>query len=389
MQNKQIKLLYIASDNNASSGAFLSMVKLCALLKKKYNVEPYIILPCSGDGIQLLVDNGLDYEIIRSEDWIIPIDCSLKFYLWKLKKSLKNIIAVFKIAQIIKNRKIDIVHINTIFSYVGAMAALLSKKPFVWHIKEIIPNSSAFKFLFTYSLSKILLNQSNEIITVSNAVKTSYSKIYTNKICVVYEGIDPTIFNTKPREILKNDNLKFVCIGEIYKQKGQFDLIEALDLLYRQGITNWSIRFVGRGQTDKLKEIIKNKRLQNNIKVEGYANNIAEILKDSDISFIPSHQEAFGRVVVESMLAGCLTIAANVGGIPEIIENQTSGLIHKKEDPNDILNKIKWVMSNKDKSQQIAIAGQKFAFENFSADKNANKIQNLYLNILNNGDCNA
>ena len=226
MQNKKIELLYIASDNNASSGAFLSMVKLCALLKHNYDVNPYIILPCNGDGAQLLKDSGLEYEIIRSEDWIIPINCSFKFYLKKLKKSLKNILAVFKIIQIIKKRKIDIIHINTIFSYVGALAALFCKKPFVWHIKEIIPNSSVFKFLFSYSLSINLINQSNGIIAVSNAVKYAYSKLQSNKICVVYEGIVPTNFNTTPRTILSNDNFKFICIGEIYKQKGHLCLMQ-------------------------------------------------------------------------------------------------------------------------------------------------------------------
>ncbi len=382
MQNKQIQLLYIASDNNASSGAFLSMVRLCALLKQNYDVNPYIILPCNGDGTQLLVDNDLDYEIIRSEDWIIPIDCSLKFYLRKLKKSLKNIIAVFKIAQIIKKRKIDIVHINTIFSYVGAPAALLCQKPFVWHIKEIIPNSSVFKFLFSYIFSSNLINKADKIIEVSNAVKNSYTKLDKKKICVIHEGIDPTNFNTKSRKILENHVFKFICIGEIYKQKGQFDLIEALEKLYKSGITNWNLTFIGRGQTEKLKKLIADKKLTNNIKIEGYKNNIPDLLKNIDISFIPSHQEAFGRVVVESMLSGCLTIAANVGGIPEIIENQTSGLIHKKEDPNDILNQIKWVISNKDKSQQIAKVGQEFVLENFSADKNAKSISIIYTELI-------
>ncbi len=381
MQNKNIQLLYIASDNNASSGAFLSMVKLCALLKQNYDVTPYVILPCNGDGAQLLEDSGLEYEIIRSEDWIIPINCSFKFYLKKLKKSLKNILAVFKIIQIIKKRKIDIIHINTIFSYVGALAALLCHKPFVWHIKEIIPNSSVFKFLFSYSLSINLINQSNGIIAVSNAVKYAYSKLQSNKICVVYEGIDPTNFNTTPRTILSNDNFKFICIGEIYKQKGQFNLIETLEMLYQKGITNWSLQFIGKGQTDKLQELISDKNLQNNIKVEGYHNNISELLKDIDISFIPSHQEAFGRVVVESMMSGCLTIASDTGGIPEIIENNKSGLLHQKANTEDILNKILFALNNKEQSNIIAQLGQKSALEKFAASNNAKKIFGLYKDI--------
>lgn len=380
MQNKQIQLLYIASDNNASSGAFLSMVRLCALLKQNCDVTPYIILPCNGDGTQLLVDNGLDYEIIRSEDWIIPIDCSLKFYLRKLKKSLKNLIAVFKIAQIIKKRKIDIVHINTIFSYVGALAALLCQKPFVWHIREILSNINN-KIIFE-EIGYSLISKASKIVMISNCVNNKYKEIKSNNRLVIYNGIDETKFYPTERTIFNKENFQFICIGEIYKQKGQFELVEACAKLKEHNIDNWHLSFIGRGDIESLTKLIKKYNLDEKIQLLGYKANVQDYLRESDIAFVPSYCEPFGRVTVESMMSGCLVIASNSGATPEIITDKETGLLFDAQNCDDLSNTIKLAIENKEISQNIAKQGQKIALEKFSANENAQKVNELYKNIL-------
>lgn len=380
MQNKKIELLYIASDNNASSGAFLSMVKLCALLKRNYDVNPYIILPCNGDGAQLLEDSGLEYEIIRSEDWIIPINCSFKFYLKKLKKSLKNILAVFKIIQIIKKRKIDIIHINTIFSYVGAFAALFCKKPFVWHIREILSNIDN-KIIFESAGYK-LIEKASQIVMISDCVNSSYSQIKSPHRKVIYNGIDDNRFFFPKHNIYTNENLKFICVGEIYKQKGQFELIDACAKLKECGINNWNLSVIGRGDINSLQEVINKYNLSNKIELLGYKSNVQDYLRESDIAFIPSYCEPFGRVTVEAMMSGCLVIAANSGASPEIITNKQTGLLFEAKNSNDLCKVIQFAISNKELIKNIAQQGQKFALEKFSAKENAYNVYELYKNIL-------
>lgn len=380
MQNKKIELLYIASDNNASSGAFLSMVKLCALLKHNYDVNPYIILPCNGDGSQLLTDSGLEYEIIRSEDWIIPINCSFKFYLKKLKKSLKNIFAIYKIIQIIKKRKIDIIHINTIFSYVGALAALICQKPFVWHIREILSNIDN-KIIFE-SVGYKLIEKASQIVMISDCVNSFYNQIKSPHRKVIYNGIDDNRFFSPEHNIYTNENLKFICVGEIYKQKGQFELINACAKLQESGINNWNLSVIGRGNINSLQEVINKYNLSNKIELLGYKSNVQDYLRESDIAFIPSYCEPFGRVTVEAMMSGCLVIAANRGASPEIITNNKTGLLFEAKNSNDLCKVIQFAILNKELIKNIAQQGQRFALEKFSAKENAYKVYELYKNIL-------
>lgn len=381
MLNKEsnpIKVLYCASDNYASSGAFLSMVKLCSLLQKKYNIKIHIILPSKGDGTSLLKKNGLKYTIIRSEDWIIPNDIKFLKLIKKLKKQLKNIIAFFKIYKIINEENIDIVHLNTVYTYTAAFAALAAKKPLIWHVKEIIPVSHKNKFLFPEKICSAMINKANKIITVSNETCNGYKYLDKNKIINIYEGIEEEVFYMPHHEILNNDNISFICTGEIYKQKGQEDLIKALVLLKKSNITNWELRILGRGEDKKLAKLIQQFGLENQIKLIGYRPDVSNYLMSSDIAFIPSHQEAFGRVVVESMLAGCLVIASKVGGIPEIIKDRETGLLHNPSNINEIYSKIKWAIANRNQCIQIAKQGQKRAIEKFTANNNADLIHKIY-----------
>ena len=141
-----MKILFVPSDNNATSGAFLSMVKLCSLLQNQYRHNILVLLHCNGNGEKLLEDNNIEYVKIRSFNWFVPykpkqIIRKIKLalcYIWMPLSQVYNIIAIRKIRRLIKKEKIQIVHINTSCSYVGAQAALLENIPFVWHIREFL-----------------------------------------------------------------------------------------------------------------------------------------------------------------------------------------------------------------------------------------------------------
>ena len=60
-----MKVLFAASDNNSSSGAFRSMVALNKILNTEFGVETLVVLPEEGDGAPLLEQAGVRYTVIR------------------------------------------------------------------------------------------------------------------------------------------------------------------------------------------------------------------------------------------------------------------------------------------------------------------------------------
>ena len=96
-----MRVLFIASDNNSTSGAFRSMVILNHILKEKYDVYTKVILPKNGDGEKLLQQYDIDYEYARSFSWVINCDKSkiniLLQYIFKSSMALYNNTAIKKI----------------------------------------------------------------------------------------------------------------------------------------------------------------------------------------------------------------------------------------------------------------------------------------------------
>jgi glycosyltransferase involved in cell wall biosynthesis len=73
---------------------------------------------------------------------------------------------------------------------------------------------------------------------------------------------------------------------------------------------------------------------------------LAEIRRRAMVTVICSRYENFPLTVVEAMALGCPTVAANTGGIPEILQDGVDGLLHRAEDPGDIAAKIIQLMQN-------------------------------------------
>jgi len=380
LSEKQLKLLYLASDNNASSGAFLCMVELLKTLRDNYNVYPIVILPFAGTGTNLLKKNNIKYKKINSEDWIVKNDIKCNEIIKKWKNSLKNFYTIIRLIRYIKNNRINIVHNNTIWTYVGAIAAKLSKIPCVWHIRESIFYGMDSKIMIQSGYK--LINSSDKIISISNAVLKSYPQIDKSKSVVIYDGVDQNRFYNEKHEIFISDKVKMICAGAIYEQKRQKDLVNACALLLDNGINNWELKIVGLGAVEDLKEYVKERNLDKYIECTGEKDNVQDYMAESDISITPSLFEGFGRVTVEAMLSGCLVVASNSGGTPEIIKNIETGILYEVKNCEDLCKKLMWAINNREQCKYIAQKGRKYAKENFSSQKNAREIYNLYKEIL-------
>ena len=337
LSEKQLKLLYLASDNNASSGAFLCMVELLKTLRDNYNVYPIVILPFAGTGTNLLKKNNIKYKKINSEDWIVKNDIKCNEIIKKWKNSLKNFYTIIRLIRYIKNNRINIVHNNTIWTYVGAIAAKFSKIPCVWHIRESIFYGMDSKIMIQSGYK--LINSSDKIISISNAVLKSYPQIDKSKSVVIYDGVDQNRFYNEKHEIFISDKVKMICAGAIYEQKRQKDLVNACALLLDNGIYNWELKIVGLGAVEDLKEYIKERNLDKYIECTGEKDNVQDYMAESDISITPSLFEGFGRVTVEAMLSGCLVVASNSGGTPEIIKNIETGILYEVKNCEDLCKK--------------------------------------------------
>lgn len=362
------------------------MVTLIDILRKKYDINFFVILPEDGDGIELLKDKKIPYKIIKSISWVIPLSVkgSKINDVKTIVKKILNIKAINEISNVIKEKNIDLVHINTTYSYVAAKSAIKLNVPLVWHLREFLEQHQ-YNTLWDRDAGNKLINTSDKIIVISDSLKKKYVNVFDeDKLVRIYDSVDDKGFYKPNKEIFNNSNLIFIVVGRISYSKGQVDLAKACSMLYSSGFTNFEVWFVGEEFDDaktEMLDIFKSSKMDN-YKFLGHKDNVDELYELADISFTCSEFEALGRTTMEAMLSGNLVIGADSGATTELLTDDR-GLLYNLHDADDLFEKIQFAIDNPETSKKIAKSGREYMVENMGAEKNAEEIFNIYCEIFN------
>lgn len=383
-----MNILLVSSDNNKTSGAFLSLVELAVNLETRYGYKVFVILPKPGDGISLLKEHHINYKIVPTLSWIVYKNVSIRSivkYCIKGIGVLLNFISILYLCFFIYKHKIDIVHNNTIFTYIGAVASKIMRKPLVWHIREDIETAFISK-LFNNRLGYKLINSSNCIIFVSNYIQSRYMRHIDNtKYVVIYDGIDTSFYKVRP--ILTNNLVNIAVIGHLNRNKNQIELIETLHNLISKSITNFHLYIIGDGELrSELEEYVKNHNMDSYVSFYGRRSDLHSILDTIDIVVSCSKSEAFGRTLIEAMLHGCLVISSvsENNASNEIIESGVNGLLYPLRNMSKLEYLLESILYNPQNQIYMTYAkrGQNIAFSKFTTNETVKNIQLVYSQVV-------
>lgn len=378
--HKEIDVVFMASDNNSSSGAFLCMVDLNCELRKQ-GINTLVVLPGYGTGERLLREREISYTYIISEDW--SVDDKFALNVRKRIRLLKNKKAIKELHELICDCRVKLIHNNTTYTYVGAYAARKENIALIWHIREYM------KFQNKRFLSKNwaikTMNCSDEVIYISEYMRDCLKSVNAKSSVIIYDGLDVDTFFIPNKEILEKEKVVITLVGALVSHKRQEDLIRAAAVLKQRGGRAFTIRFVGNGKSEYeryLSKLVDEFDLDDCIEFLGRRDNMRAVYEETDIAIVCSGIEGFGRVTVEGQLAGCLVIAANSGATVELIKDGETGILYETGDSMALTNCICEAIAQFDRSKKIASQGQIYACQNYSREKNAVEIINLYKKYL-------
>ena len=207
-----------------------------------------------------------------------------------------------------------------------------------------------------------------------------------NKKSVIFDL--PEAMNTVffEQEWKPQPGLSLLFVGSIIKRKGIEDLIKALAKL-KPTFPNIILKIIGsgaKGYINQLNSIIEELQIQSNVDWIGNKtpNEIAEELSKATLFVLPTLIDNSPNCLAEAMAVGIPCIATKVGGIPSMIEDTHDGMLFKKNDRNELVNRIKLLSIDTALQYKLSQNARSKAFERNYPTKVVKKYIEVYKSLI-------
>ena len=370
-----MKLLLLADSNSTHTIKWVS-----SLRKNNYDIRIFSLYKPDYN----LYKDAADISISS-----LDLDENLKFGNDNKISKIIYLKALQKIKNLINNFKPDILHAHYASSY-GLLGALSGFHPYVLSIwgADIydFPNIS---FLHQ-GIIKYNLLKADRILSTSEIMKQEIKKYTKKNIEVTPFGIDTESFYPRKVKSLFNDtDIVIGTIKSLEKKYGIEYLIRAFDLVKRNN-KNYSLKLliVGKGTLEQqLKDLVRELDLANDTiftgfinqdKVEKYHN-----MLDISVTFSTDNSESFGVAVLEASACGKPVVVANVGGLPEVVENGITGFVVEPKNIivlADVLNKL---ILHPELRIEMGIKGRERVIKKYNWNDSSKQMISIYNSLIN------
>lgn len=247
------------------------------------------------------------------------------------------------------------------------------------------------------SIENMLNRWTDKILVNSGAVKEAVLRrehVDERKIYIIHNGVDLNTFRPieeQPESLCARMRHAFgipeqsVIIGmvaNLISYKGYHDFITAAaDVLQQHPDTQILCIGEDRGLQQELEQLAQHLGIRNHVTFTGRVDSMAEVLPMLDIQVSASHQEGFSNAILEGMACGKPIIGTAVGGTPEAVEDNVTGLLVPPRAPQALAQAMRALRTHPERALQMGQNGRKRVERYFSFKKMIDKLENLYLNF--------
>ena len=369
-------------------GASRSLIKLVRILNENYKV--YVLLPDSGSlSAELKAILPAD-RILLNEDLYIFTRKSfrLKYILSTLLRFIRNLIFIRKI---ILKYDIHIIHTNSGVVPAPAMAARITGRKHIWHIREWFGDFKRFWPFYSAYITRF----SDKVVCVSKTMADQFHE--HKKVMSIYNGFEIPRIQAEVsipedlRQSLNQAELVLGCTSRIrLVRKGQEYLIEAIGIVSQRTGKNIQALLIGdyvpgyEWQKENITALIEKYQLEDRIHFLGHLTNPLPYYKLFDVFVLPSGEpEPFGGVIMEAMSLGLPVIGSNAGGTTEQIADNQNGYLFDNKNAEDLANKIELFLNDPSSIKLFGNCSRERIEKYFSLDLHKENILRIYKNILN------
>lgn len=213
-------------------------------------------------------------------------------------------------------------------------------------------------------------------------------RIPPDKLIVIHNGLDVTPFEKAiPGRVrselgISAEALVVTCVAHFRAAKGHDTLLEAVDVLRRQGISS-HLWLVGDGELRRSIEAkAKSLGLGQNVRFLGTRTDIPDILADTDVFVLASLWEGLPGAVMEAMAVRLPVVATRVGGVPELVVDGETGLLVTAGDAEALATALERLIGDRGLCSRLGQAGHRRIVTKFRLEDKVRELEELYLSLV-------
>jgi len=252
---------------------------------------------------------------------------------------------------------------NPSFAVLGSLKGILSRDKY--DIVHAFNLPSAFAMRFAKGKKKVLSVHgvySDQIKAIHSKTAGSMANVAESRVLQWPDKLT-TDSKATQAEYKKKLGLNFEYLPSPLDTE-KFSIIPDIDTKENQ------IAYVGRDSYEKGIDILQKAESQINAKVV-YCTDVSwekamKIIKESKIVVVPSRIESLPTTVKEAFYLKTPVIGSNVGGIPELVKNEISGLLVPPNDPKALVDAVNKLLEDKERAEKFIHAGYDYVMKNMT-----------------------
>lgn len=271
---------------------------------------------------------------------------------------------LIKIARFLRKERIEAVHSHEFAMNIHM--AILAKILGLPHVATVHGKKNYADRGLRRLVYRVISHWSH-IVAVSEDVKNFLVDtvgISAEKVEVIPNGIDVDDYKLEQSEIdscraglgCREGDFLICAVGNLYPIKGHSFLVEAMHSIVATQPTA-KLVIAGRGDEQQhLQQLIDSLGITDNVKLLGFRDDVKSILSSSDLFVMPSLSEGLPLALLEAMASRVPVVVTDVGGMPQVIEHQRTGLVVPPSDSAGLRNSIATMMSDQAVANAMADA---------------------------------
>lgn len=312
-----------------------------------------------------------EYELFKYPDYTLPLSV--------------------RMAEISRDHHLDILHVH--YAVPHATAAILARSMLPLGLQPrvvttlhgtdttLLGRDPAYRPAILHAL-----NCSDAVTTVSAYLRSETERVlgFTGPMEVIHNFYAPKPAQRSPeevrRELALGDSLLLLHSSNLRPLKRIDLLLETIARLDPRA--SWKLLILAGGSFEPFQSEVNRLQLQDRIVVREKVNDIEDYLQIADLGLFTSDSESFGLGILEAMFFACPSVSTRVGGIPEVIEDNVTGMMAPPGDANALSSAVEKLLHDRDLRSAQGRGAQQAAQTRFSAQTIVPKYEALYRRTL-------